>query len=155
MAITISGSGTISGLTSNIAPPGTISYFSLSTAPTGFLAADGSAVSRTTYAALFAVIGTTYGSGNGSTTFNLPDLRGYFVRSSGTNGDGTAAGTFGSKQADDFKSHSHTFPLYNSGGGVIVATGTGGTSVGTPSTNATGGTETRPKNIALLACIAY
>ncbi|RWZ78929.1 MAG: hypothetical protein EOT05_00085 [Candidatus Microsaccharimonas sossegonensis] len=47
-----------------------------SAAPSGYLLEDGSAVSRTTYAALFAVIGTTYGAGNGSTTFNLPDSRG-------------------------------------------------------------------------------
>jgi microcystin-dependent protein len=44
------------------------------TAPSGFLECDGSAVSRSTYAALFAVIGTTYGAGDGSTTFNVPDL---------------------------------------------------------------------------------
>ena len=47
-----------------------------STAPTGYLLCDGSAVNRTTYAALFAITSTTYGVGNGSTTFNLPDLRG-------------------------------------------------------------------------------
>jgi len=55
-------------------PTGTITPWSQSTAPTGFLECEGSAVSRTTYAALFAVIGTTYGSGDGSTTFNVPDL---------------------------------------------------------------------------------
>ena len=55
---------------------GFIQMFAGSTAPTGWLLCDGSAVSRTTYADLYAVIGTTYGSGNGSTTFNLPDLRG-------------------------------------------------------------------------------
>ena len=48
------------------------------TAPTGWLGCDGSTVSRTTYAALFAVIGTIYGSGDGSTTFHLPDMRGRF-----------------------------------------------------------------------------
>jgi microcystin-dependent protein len=57
-------------------PSGTIVAFAGSTAPNGYLIADGSAVSRTTYATLFAVIGTTYGTGDGSTTFNLPDLRG-------------------------------------------------------------------------------
>lgn len=57
-------------------PTGTIQAYAGSTAPAGYLVADGSAVSRTTYAALFAVIGTTYGAGDGSTTFNLPDLRG-------------------------------------------------------------------------------
>jgi len=54
---------------------GTIVPWSTATAPTGFLKCDGSAVSRTTYAALFAVVSTTYGSGDGSTTFNLPDLQ--------------------------------------------------------------------------------
>ena len=57
-------------------PPGTVAAFAGSTAPAGWLLCDGSAVSRTAYADLFAVIGTTYGAGNGSTTFALPDLRG-------------------------------------------------------------------------------
>ena len=57
-------------------PAGSMMMYVNSTPPAGWLAADGSAVSRTTYASLFAVIGTTYGAGNGSTTFNLPDLRG-------------------------------------------------------------------------------
>jgi len=61
---------------SAIVPPGVIFGSARSTAPAGFLLCDGSAVSRTTYAALFAAISTTYGAGNGSTTFNVPDLRG-------------------------------------------------------------------------------
>jgi len=56
-------------------PTATIVPWSDSSVPTGFLECDGSAVSRTTYAALFAIIGTTYGSGDGSTTFTLPDLQ--------------------------------------------------------------------------------
>lgn len=55
---------------------GFIQMFAGNTAPTGWLMCDGSAISRTTYSDLFTVIGTTYGSGDGSTTFNLPDLRG-------------------------------------------------------------------------------
>ena len=55
---------------------GIISLFAGSTAPRGYLVCDGSAVSRDDYSALFAVIGTTYGAGDGSTTFNLPDLSG-------------------------------------------------------------------------------
>ena len=58
------------------APTGTMMPFAASTVPSGWLLCDGSAVSRSTYAALFALIGTSYGVGNGSTTFNLPDLRG-------------------------------------------------------------------------------
>lgn len=57
-------------------PAGTINMFAGTTAPAGFLVCDGSAISRSTYAALFAVIGTTYGSGDGTTTFNLPNLKG-------------------------------------------------------------------------------
>ena len=57
-------------------PPGFIIQYAASSAPSGWLLCDGSAVSRTTYSALFAIISTSYGSGNGSTTFNVPDLRG-------------------------------------------------------------------------------
>jgi prepilin-type N-terminal cleavage/methylation domain-containing protein len=56
--------------------PGMTKLWTSSSAPEGWLVADGSEVSRTTYAALFATIGTTYGAGNGTTTFNLPDFRG-------------------------------------------------------------------------------
>lgn len=91
-----------------LVPTGAIMPFAMNTAPSGWLAANGSTVSRTTYAALFAAIGTTYGAGDGSTTFTLPDLRGYFVRGSGTNSDGVAAGTFGAKQADGLISHTHS-----------------------------------------------
>lgn len=59
-----------------IVPPGMIAPYAGKTAPEGWLLCDGSAVSRTTYANLYAAIGTTYGAGNGSTTFTLPDLRG-------------------------------------------------------------------------------
>ena len=61
-------------------PSGVIFYFANTTVPTGWLSCDGSAISRTTYATLFAAIGTLYGTGNGTTTFNLPDLRGQFIR---------------------------------------------------------------------------
>jgi len=61
----------------NAVPPvGVITAYAGSTAPTGYLICNGAAVSRTTYAALYAIIGTTYGTGDGSTTFNLPDLTG-------------------------------------------------------------------------------
>jgi microcystin-dependent protein len=61
-------------------PIGVIEAFGGTTAPTGWLICDGSQVSRTTYADLYAVIGNNFGSGNGTTTFHLPDLRGRFVR---------------------------------------------------------------------------
>lgn len=63
---------------SNLVPAGAITQFAGISAPAGWLLCNGQAISRTTYADLFAVIGTTYGPGNGSTTFNLPDLRDKF-----------------------------------------------------------------------------
>ena len=66
--------GKIKGETGTTTPVGTILPWSQATAPNGFLKCDGSAVSRATYAALFEVVGTTYGSGDGSTTFNIPNL---------------------------------------------------------------------------------
>ena len=70
---------------SDSTPVGTIISYSTSTVPSGYLKCEGQAVSRTEYAALFEKIGTTYGSGDGSTTFNVPNLRGEFLRGSGTN----------------------------------------------------------------------
>ncbi len=66
-------------------PIGTILSFGGTTAPKGYLLCNGAAVSRTDYSALFAVIGTSFGAGDGSTTFNVPDLRGEFLRGAGTN----------------------------------------------------------------------
>ena len=61
-------------------PVGAVQSYAGATAPAGWLICHGQAVSRTTYAALFAVIGTAFGVGDGSTTFNTPDLRGEFIR---------------------------------------------------------------------------
>jgi microcystin-dependent protein len=131
----------------------------MNSVPSGWLFANGSNVSRTTYAALFDAIGTTYGAGDGTTTFTLPDLRGYFVRGSGTNGDGTAAGTFGAKQADDLKAHTHVVgSRVNAtafGTGIVAASNSGTINGNDNSTQSTGGTETRPKNIAMLYCIKF
>lgn len=132
-------------------PAGAVSFFSMSYAPSGWLIADGSAVSRTAYAALFAAIGTTFGAGDGSTTFNLPDLRGEFIRCwPGAKAVDTGR-VFGSWQADNFRSHSHTYPGGTTGGGTAAQNGPPWGGVLT--TNSTGGTETMPRNIALLACI--
>ena len=78
-------------VSSALIPVGVINPYAGSTAPTGWLLCSNQPVSRTTYSALFAVIGTTYGSGDGSTTFNVPDLRGRTVAGL-DNMDGTDAG---------------------------------------------------------------
>ena len=74
------------------APTGVVQAFAGRTTPQGWLLCDGSAVSRTDYAALYAVIGTTYGAGDGSTTFNLPNLVDKFVEGSATAGTVKSAG---------------------------------------------------------------
>lgn len=91
-----------------IVPPGAVMYFARNTAPPGWLKCNGAAISRTAYSKLFAAIGTAFGAGDGFTTFNLPDLRGEFVRGwdDGRGVDGGRA--FGSFQAGMIQSHSHT-----------------------------------------------
>lgn len=83
--------------------PGKIDTWAMATPPAGWLVCDGSAISRTTYAALFLAIGTTWGSGDGSTTFNIPPFQDAFLR--GWNSSGSRA--FASFQADAFASHTH------------------------------------------------
>jgi microcystin-dependent protein len=61
-------------------PVGAVEAYAGAAAPTGWLLCNGQAVSRTTFASLFAIVGTTFGAGNGSSTFNVPDLRGEFIR---------------------------------------------------------------------------
>jgi len=89
-------------------PTGSVHMMATTTAPAGYLKCDGSAISRTTYAALFTIIGTTWGAGNGSSTFNTPDLRGEFVRG-WDDGKGTDSGrSFASSQSDQNEQHNHS-----------------------------------------------
>lgn len=170
-AVTVAKLGSdVTSLISSTVPPGLVASFAASSAPTGWLKANGAAVSRTTYAALFSAIGTTFGAGNGSTTFNVPDLRGEFIRGwdDGRGADGGRS--FGSFQADAFQGHFHNIigrTNYNSGGSY-GPTGSGANnptvdltnSATTIETDSTYGTarvasETRPRNVALLHCIKY
>jgi len=139
-----------------------VCFFARETAPDGFLKCNGAAVSRTAYADLFAAIGTTYGAGDGSTTFLLPDLRGEFIRGWA---DGRAVDTgraFGTFQDQAFASHTHTSDSQLWFGSRWTSSYTS-TQIGADVTighkaatiNSTGGTETRPRNVALLACIKY
>lgn len=144
--------------------PGTIAYFGMSTAPDGWIKANGAAISRTTYADLFAAVGTTFGSGDGSTTFNLPDLRGEFVRGLDDGRGVDAARSLGSTQSELIKNHTHTIR----GGNYFGARAGVDASIDWHSAranandlayygmdNSGGGAETRPRNLALLACIKY
>ena len=126
-AVVSDGDGSFS-YTSNIVPSGALMPYAGTSAPTGFLLCDGSAVSRSTYATLFSAISTTYGAGDGSSTFNLPDLRGRVVagqddmggssanrltdQTGGLNGD-TLGDTGGSEThtltTAQLASHTHSF----------------------------------------------
>src|SRR5262245_20713237 len=93
---------------------GLVLPFAGSSAPTGGLLCDGSAVSRTTYAALFAVVGTTYGAGDGSTTFGVPDLRGRFPLGKAAAGTGSSLGASGGSidHTHTGAAHTHTGPSH-------------------------------------------
>jgi microcystin-dependent protein len=102
------GSGNLSFQIVAGVPTSAVFCVAVATVPTGYLECNGNAVSRTTYAALFAIIGTNYGTGNGSSTFNLPDLRGEFIRGF-DNGRGVDSGrSIASSQGSQNASHNHT-----------------------------------------------
>jgi microcystin-dependent protein len=161
-------------------PPGAVQFFARNTAPNGWVKANGAALSRSTYADLFTAIGTAFGVGDGSTTFTLPDMRGEFPRG-WDDGRGIDSGrVFGNTQtdalqnmtgrADGYTSQSFSSRNFGGGTGVFTTTQTS-TDASAPSgqtTTVNGGallfdasrvartsTETRPRNIAFLACIKY
>ncbi|MBP2605521.1 phage tail protein [Acinetobacter calcoaceticus] len=160
-------------------PPGAIVYFAMNKAPPGFLRANFAAVSRTVYADLFAAIGTTYGAGDGVTTFNVPDGRAEFPRGL-DDGRGIDVGrVIGSRQSQQVQKHKHLsmgeadptiiwpFGASPSLGKLGSNGGTDwdnryyytndGSDVGDSQPNPSGviGDETRPRNVAWLCCIKY
>lgn len=132
---------------------GQIVDFAMNAAPTGWLECDGSSLLRTDYPALFTAIGTTWGSVDG-THFTLPDFRAEFRRG-WDHGRGLDPGrSFASVQTDDFKSHTHGLQTNAGTTGGAGRAQQASTTPGTPVvTDATGGTETRPHNVAVLTCI--
>lgn len=153
-------------------PPGTVFDFAGGTVPAGYLLCDGQAVSRSGYAALFAAIGTAYGAGDGSSTFNLPDLRGCVVAGLDNMG-GTARGVlpswnylgayggeanhlltsaeipahthyFSATTATENQAHNHNFSIPLSGGGGVQPFGGTNTPAGGPTY--TTGTENQAHN---------
>lgn len=140
---------------------GAVMYFAMLTPPTGWLKADGTAISRTTYATLFAAIGTAFGVGDGSTTFNLPDLRSEFIRGL-DEGRGIDSGRIlGSAQSDENKAHHHTSLKILNGAALSGSNSSydlmaqAGLVSNDVKTSISGGGEARPRNVALLACIKY
>lgn len=159
----------------NGAPPGSVMAFAGTTLPDGWLWCDGKPVSRGTYAALFAAIGTSHGFGDNASTFNVPDYRGRFLRGvdNGSARDpdrtsrtamatgGNVGETVGSVQSDAFASHAHTqsWQYYQWGdtnsSGVSRNNGNPAPVFPGATTNPAGGNETRPLNAAVHFIIKY
>lgn len=138
-------------------PPGAVTAFAGSAAPLGWFECDGSLKLKASYPALYAALsnGTIYGQD--STQFNVPDLRGEFIRGLDTGkhvDPDYASRTVGSAQADNLKSHTHTTPSANTG---LMEAGNDywGSLTTAGVTGATGITETRPRNIAMMYIIKY
>ena len=135
--------------------PGMIGYTAEPNPPAGWLERNGAAISRTAYAALFARIGTIFGAGDGSTTFNLPDARGTFDRG-WDHGRGFDPGrVFGSYQADAVGPHTHTVPNDSGSSSGTALRTSAYYQANNMSTGSGGGSETRPKNGAYLPIIKY
>lgn len=172
----VAGANQYAGATGS--PAGMIGAFALTAAPTGWVVCDGSAVSRTTYAVLFAAMGTIHGSGDGTTTFNLPDYRGQFLRGfdpilirdfdgasrTAMNAGGATGNNVGAVQSDAFQGHYHQWVNYQGGSGGSTGFYNGPTntvstgSVRSPTSDGTNGTprtssETRPTNATVLYCV--
>jgi len=154
--------------------PGQVSFFAQSAAPAGWVKANGALLSRTVYLNLFAAIGTVFGAGDGSTTFGIPDLRGEFIRGWDDARGVDAGRVFGSTQLDALQNITGalnpmraTLGVTMVGSGAFQAAGT--TAFNDANSGAAGyynvtfdasrvvrtATETRPRNVALLACIKF
>jgi phage-related tail fiber protein len=155
------------------APPGMVAFFGGPAVPNGWMKCNGAAVSRTAYAALFAQIGVLYGAGDGLTTFLLPDMRGQFIRGFDDSRGVDVGRTLGSWQDSANLAHTHAINdpghqhQYTRMASMSLLSGNTadgwiGTSTGLTSTSqtgitiqSTGGSESRPKNLAMLPCIKY
>jgi Phage Tail Collar Domain. len=157
----------------SITPPGEVKMWPTDTVPTGYLECNGASIDRVgTYADLFAVLGTLYGTADAD-HFNLPDYRGVFLRGwdhghatdpnratrtvpAATGATITAGDHVGTEQADAFKAHTHTYTTrfynaypYGPTAANVWATDTAG------DTGSTGGNETRPVNTNIMFIIKY
>jgi microcystin-dependent protein len=141
--------------TSLVNPTGQIRVFPLTSTPAGWLLCDGTAVSRTTYAALFAVISTAFGVGDGSTTFNMPNMKGKFIAGYDTgDADYNAIAKTGGEKTHalitaELAAHSHTQRVVgdttNGTNGTQGSNATNNTSIGSTDTQGTGiAHENRP-----------
>jgi microcystin-dependent protein len=190
-SVTINGStNTISGVSSVTddfggyltIPPGAVQFFARNTAPNGWMKANGANISRSAYAALFNALGTTFGTGDGSTTFTLPDMRGEFPRGWDDGRGADSARSFGTAQGDAIRNltgfadirgdgapGAHHYTTSGTSGVFVTPDNISKTQHSANSRTVTSShgikfdaanlvptaAENRPRNISLLACIKY
>jgi len=157
-----------------LVPPGQVMFFAAPAAPAGWVKANGALLSRTVYLNLFIQLGTVFGAGDGATTFGIPDLRGEFLRGWDDARGVDAGRVFGTGQTDALQNITGALNLMRATLGVtMTASGAFQTATTTSFNDANAGaapyynttfdasrvartaTETRPRNIALLACIKF
>lgn len=142
----------------SVTPVGSVIAYAGSPSPQGYLECNGNEYSRAVYDKLFAAIGTLYGSGNGSTTFNVPDLRGEFIRGLDAGKGVDENRVLGSSQEDAVKAHSHDnnkqyTTVLRSSDGAVRPVAYYNSNTADAQTGITGDTETRPRNIAMMYII--
>jgi microcystin-dependent protein len=146
-----------------IVPVGGVFPFAGTAAPTGYLLCDGSQVSRTTYQSLFGVVGTTYGAGDGSTTFHLPDLRQRFPLGKAASGTGSTLGATGGAidHTHSVGSHTHSFSATSSSdgnhshGGSTGSNGSHSHSISSDGTHSHTGTHAEPETTGFVTVVPY
>ncbi|WP_110954246.1 phage tail protein [Anaerosinus massiliensis] len=152
-------------------PAGAVQYFAMASAPKGWLRADGSAISRADYADLFSAIGIIFGEGDGNSTFNLPDLRGEFVRGFDDRRGVDVSREFGSNQIStqvlvdddqqhvlgsiDWKNNDLAKFGYEAAENKSAVLGQWNNSTAVDNLSSDYLRSIRPRNVALLACIKY
>lgn len=140
----------------------TVLPFPFTNVPDGWLKCNGAAISRELYHDLFDIIGTTFGEGDGETTFNIPDLRGEFIRG-WDDGNGVDSGRlFGVLQIDAIEHHNHQYFRPGNSRNRYSGSSSNASNPGNNVTDSTDystlgkfDTETRPRNVSMLYCIKY
>lgn len=154
-------SASLAATAATAVPVGTVALWLTASPPTGWLHLNGQAVSRTTYDDLFALWGTTFGAGNGTTTFNVPDVRGEFPRFWDASRGVDSGRGIGTAQAADIAAHTHSLSTLghaeadsqSTESSGLVGSAIGAAGALSNATAASTGAETRPRNFALMAIV--